>query len=213
MRFVNPELFKFFLELARFLDASFFITPLDLHGVATGGELCEFLFQFLETFLRGGILFLGQGYLFDVELENLAFHLIKLGRLALDFHLEPARRLVHEVYGLVRKKAARDVSVGKGCRGNEGIVADAHTVVHFIFLLQSPEYGDGIFHRGLRTVHLLETAFERGVLFYVFSVFIERGRADRAELAAGQRGFQEVRRVHGAFARTGAYQRMKFVYE
>ena len=50
----------------------------------------------------------------------------------------------------------------------------------------------------------LETPFERGVLFDVLAVFVERGGADSAQLAAGKLRLQHVRGVGGAFRRPGA---------
>ena len=53
----------------------------------------------------------------------------------------------------------------------------------------------------------------RSVLLDVFAIFIQRGRANRAELAAGQRRLEHVLRVNRAFGGTGSYKRVQLVDE
>ena len=52
--------------------------------------------------------------------------------------------------------------------------------------------------RGLGDGHGLEAALKRGVLFNVLAVFVERRRADDLDLAAGERGLEDVCGVHAA---------------
>ena len=59
----------------------------------------------------------------------------------------------------------------------------------------------------------LEPARQRGVLFDVLAVFVERGRADAMQFAARQRGLQQVGRVHRAVGLAGADQRVHLVDE
>ncbi len=58
-------------------------------------------------------------------------------------------------------------------------------MVAFVFFLQALKDLDGIVHRWLLDLDLLEAALERGVLLDVFAVLVERGRADALELARG----------------------------
>ena len=44
----------------------------------------------------------------------------------------------------------------------------------------------------------LETTLQRGVLFDVLAVLVQRGRADAVQLAAGQHGLEQVARIHRA---------------
>src|SRR5688572_18050346 len=53
-------------------------------------------------------------------------------------------------------------------------------------------------HRGLDDVDLLEAARERVVLLEDAAVFLVSRRADAAQLAVGERGLDQVRRVHHA---------------
>ena len=59
----------------------------------------------------------------------------------------------------------------------------------------------------------LEAALERGVLLDVLAVLVERGRADRAQLAAGEHRLEQVRGVDGALGGAGADDRVQLVHE
>ena len=61
--------------------------------------------------------------------------------------------------------------------------------------------------------HRLEAALERGILLDVLAVLVERGRADRVQLAARQHRLQHVRRVDRALGGAGADDRMELVDE
>ena len=86
-------------------------------------------------------------------------------------------------------------------------------MVHFVALLQAAQDGDGVFHRGLADGDRLEAPLERGILLDVLAIFVERGGADGAQLAARQRGLEHVGGVHGAFGGAGAHQGVQFVDE
>ena len=61
---------------------------------------------------------------------------------------------------------------------------------------------------------LLEAPRERAIALEVPAVLLERGRADAAELARGERGLEQVRRVHRAAAsRAGAHHGVDLVDE
>ena len=83
----------------------------------------------------------------------------------------------------------------------------------FVAVLQAAQDGDGVFDGRLGNQHGLEAALERRVLFDVLAVFVERGGADGAQLAAGQRRLEHVGGVHRAFGRAGADQGVQFVDE
>ena len=67
--------------------------------------------------------------------------------------------------------------------------------------------------RGLIDQHGLEAAFERGILFDVLAIFVERGGADAVQFAARQHGLEQVAGVHGAFGLARADHGMQFVDE
>ena len=66
---------------------------------------------------------------------------------------------------------------------------------------------------GSRHVDRLEAPGQRRVLLDVLAIFVERGGADAMQLAAGQRGFQQIGGVHGAFRLAGADEGVHLVDE
>ena len=85
--------------------------------------------------------------------------------------------------------------------------------MHFIALFETAKDGDRVFDRRLADVHRLESPLERSIFFDVLLIFVQRGRADRTQLSACERGLQHVRRVHRAFSRAGTDQRVQLVDE
>ena len=67
--------------------------------------------------------------------------------------------------------------------------------------------------RRLADEHRLEAPLERGVLLDVLAVLVERGRADRAQLAAREHRLEHVGRVDRALGRAGADDRVQLVDE
>ena len=59
----------------------------------------------------------------------------------------------------------------------------------------------------------LEAPLERGVLLDALAVLVERRRADAAQLAARERGLEQVGRVHRALGRAGADDGVQLVDE
>ena len=66
---------------------------------------------------------------------------------------------------------------------------------------------------GLADQDRLEAALERRVLLDVLAVLVERGRADRAQLAAREHRLEQVGGVHRALGRAGADDRVQLVDE
>ena len=86
-------------------------------------------------------------------------------------------------------------------------------MVQFIFLFQPAQDRNRIFDRGFTDENGLEPALQCGVFFDMLLIFIERRRADAMQFAARQSRFDEVRRVHRAFAFARADERVHFVDE
>ena len=59
----------------------------------------------------------------------------------------------------------------------------------------------------------LESALERRIALDVLAVLVERGGADALELAAGERGLQDVGGVDGALGRAGPDERVQLIDE
>jgi hypothetical protein len=87
-------------------------------------------------------------------------------------------------------------------------------VVHLVALLEPAQDADGVLHRRLADQHLLEAALQRGVLLDVLAVLVQRGRADHAQLTAGEHRLDHVASVHRALTgRAGADDRVQLVDE
>ena len=86
-------------------------------------------------------------------------------------------------------------------------------MVNLVALAQTSQDADRVLDGRLADDDRLEPALERGVLFDVLPVFVERRRADRVQLATRQHRLQHVRRVHRALRRAGTDDRVQLVDE
>ena len=112
-------------------------------------------------------------------------------------------RFVDHIDGLVGQVAVVDVlgaQLGSGLQRGGGVL---HAVVLLKARLQPLEDLDGLGHRGLDHVHLLEAARQRSVFLEDAAVLGERGGTDALELPRRQRRLEQVARVQRA-ARCGA---------
>ena len=94
--------------------------------------------------------------------------------------------LVDQVDRLVGQVAVLDVPVGerRGCM--ERVVGDLAAVVRLVAVAQAAQDLHGVVDRRLVDADLLEAALERCVALQVLAVLVERRRADRLQLAAGE---------------------------
>ena len=159
------------------------------------------------------VLLLHEGLLLDLHLRELAVHGVNLRRHGVELHAQPARRLVHQVDGLVGEEPVGDVAVGEVCGADQRGVRDADAMVLLVALLEAAQDGDRVLHGGLGDHDGLEAPREGGVLLDVLAILVERGGADGMEVAAGERGLQDVAGVHGALGRAGADDGVQLVYE
>ena len=171
-----------------------------LHAGDLLREVGQLLVERGQALLRRGVGLLGQRHPLDLELADAPLDHVDLGGHRVDLDAQLGRRLVHEVDGLVGQEAAGEVAVGQHRRGDERGVLDAHAVVDLVALLEAAQDGDGVLDRRLVDEDLLEAALERGVLLDVLAVLVERGRADHAQLAAGEHRLDHVAGVHRALA-------------
>ena len=169
------------------------------------------VFQFGQPFLGRRIGLFFQGFAFDLRLKDLTLDFVDLHRHAIDLDAQLGRALVNQIDGLVRQKSVGNVAVGQGrCRHN-GRILDPHPVVHFVLFLQSAQDRDRVLHGWLTHQHRLETALQGGVLFNIFTVFVQGRGPHAAQGSPGQGGLEHVGSIHGPLAGTGADQRVKFV--
>ena len=108
--------------------------------------------------------------------------------------------LVDHVDGLVRHVPIIDVARSQLGRCTQRLV----TVLDVVMLLETPlepaQDADGVLHRRLAHVDLLEAALQGGVLLDVLAVLVQGGRADQAQLAAGEHRLDHVAGVHRGLA-------------
>ena len=132
----------------------------------------------------------------ELELEQPALEDVDLGRDRLELHRQPAGRLVDQVDRLVGEEPVGDVARRQLGRRDEGRVLDLDLVVDLVALLEAAKDGDRVVDRRLAHEDRLEPPLEGGVLLDVLAELVERGRADAAQLAAGQGRLEQVGRVH-----------------
>ena len=112
-------------------------------GFLRGLFLLEFgYFPVEELYLLLVILSL-DGFAFDLKLLDPARDLVQLLRQRIHFHTQTSRSLIHQVDGLVGQEPLRNVAVRQLHGRDDGIILDPHFVVILVFLLQTPEDGDG----------------------------------------------------------------------
>ena len=132
-----------------------------------------------------------------VEIGAFLFDLgAALNVLVVEIHVRA--RLVDEVDGLVGEETVGDVALGERHGHAAHLVGDLHAVEVLVILADALEDLHAVAERGLGDGHGLEAALKRGVLFNVLAVFVERRRADDLNLAAGERGLENVCGVHAA---------------
>ena len=86
-------------------------------------------------------------------------------------------------------------------------------MVGLVALLEPAQDRDRVRHGRLADEDRLEAPLERGVLLDVLAVLVERRRADRAQLAAGEHRLQQVGGVDGALGGARADDRVQLVDE
>src|SRR4051812_13042206 len=90
---------------------------------------------------------------------------------------------------------------------------DADAVMLLVLVLQAAQDRDRVLDARLVNEHRLEAPRQRRVLLDVLLVLIERGRADAMQLAARQRGLEQVGGVHRTVGLARSDQRVHLVDE
>ena len=111
------------------------------------------------------VVFLGKGSFLNFMLDDAPGNDIQFRGHGIYFRADHGTGFVYQVYGLVRQKTVGNVTVAEGRRRNQGGVRDADAVVHFITLLQSPQYGYGVLYCGFADHHRLKTPLQSRILF------------------------------------------------
>ena len=88
-----------------------------------------------------------------------------------------------------------------------------HAVEDLVLLLEATQDRDGVLDGRLAHHNGLETTRERRVLLDVLAVLVKRGRADRVQVATGERRLEDVAGVHGALGGTRAHDGVELIDE
>jgi len=142
--------------------------------------------------LAGRVGLLGQRGLLDLQPHHPAGQLVQLGRHRVDLGAQHRTGLVDEVDRLVRQEPVGDVAVAEGHGRHQRTVLDLHPMEPLEPLPQPAQDRDGVLFGRFFDEHRLEPALQRGVGLDALAVLHDRGRADRVQLAAGNR---ETRRA------------------
>src|SRR4051812_775423 len=121
--------------------------------------------------------------------------------------------LVDEVDRLVGQLPVGDVPVRELGGRLQRLVGDVHLVVLLVAVAQALEDLHGLVGRRLVDADLLEAALESRVALQVLAVLVERRRADRLELAAGERRLEDRGGVDRALGGTGPDEVVELVDE
>ena len=200
-------------QVAGLFQAVAFGLPLCRHLGRLLLQVGQFLVELFQAVLTGRVILFLQGFRFDLHLQDLTVQRVQFFGLGIDLHPQPAGGFVHQVNRLVRQETVGDVAVRQGSRRHKGRVADAHTVVKLILLLDAAQDADRIFDRRLIDKDRLEATGQGRVLFHIFAVFIQRGRADAMQLTPGKRGLDQVGGIHRAVGFAGADKGVHLVDE
>src|SRR5205085_2676679 len=212
-RGVFANLFELRLRVGDLCDDRLLALPLRFQSGDFFLQLGDFAFDLVESLLRYGIGFARQRLLLDLQLGHTTRQLVDLLRHRRQLDAQTRGRFVDEVDCLIGKESVGDVAMRQRGRGDDRRVGDLHAVMHFVALFQSAQDADRVFHRRFADVNGLEAALKRGIFFDVLLIFVERRRADGAQLAARERRLEHVRRVHRSFGRAGADERVQLVDE
>ena len=207
------DFFNLLLGSLDFGNRFLFVFPLCSHGSILFFEGCQFFFKGCKSCCGSFVGFLAECLFFNLKLHNLSGYFVQFRRHAVDFGSDSCSRFVHQVDGLIRQESVADITVGKRCTCNQSTVRNSDAVMDFKTLFQASEDGNRIFHRRLIDQHLLESSFECGVFFDVFTIFIQGRSTDAVKLASCQFRLQEVARIHRAFGSACAHDIMNFIDE
>ena len=201
------------LELLHVVDGVLLVEPAGLLHVELFLDLGDLLAQGLKTLLGGVVGLLHERLLLDLQLGELTRGGVDLDRHAVELHAQAACRFIDQVDGLVGQEAVGDVAIGEVGGGHERAIGDMHAVEDLVLFLEATQNRDGVLDGGLAHQNGLETTSERRVLLDVLAVLVERGCADRVQVATGERRLEDVAGVHGALGGTRAHNGVELIDE
>ena len=140
--------------------------------------------QFRQPRLGKFIVLVLERCFLDLHLDDLAVDDVQFGRHRVHFRADHGAGLVNEVDSLVGQEAVGNIAVTERRGGDDRVVRDLDAVEDLVPGLQTTQDGNGILDGRFLHQNGLEPALERGVLFDILAVFVQRRRADAVQLAA-----------------------------
>ena len=207
------HLLDLFLDGTELIDRTLLLLPLGIEGALLLAQIGEFLLKPLQPIAAGGVGFTAERELFHLQLQDAAIEFIDLFGLGGDLHLQARRRFIHQIDRFVGQEAIGDVAAAQHGGRHQGVVGDAHAVVHLVALLEAAQDRDRVFHGGLIHEHLLEATLQGGVFFDVLAVLIEGGGADAAQFATSQHRLEQVAGIHSAAGGAGPHHGVDLIDE
>ena len=128
-------------------------------------------------------------------------------------HAHARRRLVDQVDRLVGQEAVGHIARREMRGGLDRVVGDLELMEIFVAALDAAQNFDRLLFGRLIDHHRLEAPLQRRVALDILAILIERGRADRLQLAARERRLEDIRRVERALGPARADDRMELVDE
>ena len=123
--------------------------PLGIEGALLLAQISEFFLKPLQSVAAGGVGFTAERELFHLKLQDAAIEFIDLLGLGGDLHFQARRRFIHQIDRLIGQEAIGDVAAREHGGRHQGVVGDAHAVVHLVALLEAAQDRDRVFHGGL----------------------------------------------------------------
>ena len=163
----------------------------------------EFGGGFFLPIAEGGgafeILSFNGGFFFGADGFDLGGGGFKLGGAEAGGDAAAGTGFVHDIDGFIGEVTSGDIAFAEADGGGEGLVGNLGVMVGFVFGAETVEDGDGFIDGGGVDADGLETAFEGGVFFDIFTVLVHGGGADALEFPTGKGGFNNIGGVHGSF--------------
>ena len=197
-----------FLNLA---DRILFVFPTRFHGVELLTHVSQFFLNDRQAFARKCVIFLFERGFFNLVLHDAAAHIIQFLWHGVHFRANGCTGFIDQVDGFIRQETIRNIAIGKGSGGNQGLIRDFNAMEYFVTFLQTTQNGNRIFNRRFRNQNRLETTFQGGIFFNVFAVFIQRRCANAMQFAAGKHRLEQVACVHAALGFARADNRVQLI--
>ncbi len=157
--------------------------------------------------------FAGDDLQFGFQPLDAAAAVLDLRRHRVQADRHPGAGGIQQADRLVRQLAGRNVAVRQLDRRFQRFVENLRPMMLFHGRSHAAHHQDGLLLAGFADLHHLKTAGQGRILFDMLLVLGPGGGGDGAQLAAGERGFQQIGGVAGARRAAGADQGMRLVDE